>query len=558
MTVMAKPVILAVDDEPEVLNAIERDLRHHFAAAYRVMKARSGAQALDATRQLKQRGTPVALFLVDERMPGMTGTEFLIEALKLYPDARRVLLTAYADTQTAIVGINTVGLDYYLLKPWEPPEEHLYPALDDLLLDWLARVRPPFDGLRVVGTALSASSYTVKDFLSRNQVPYQWVDLETDSATRELILSMPEGMSRLPVLLFGDGTRMVQPTARELADRLGMQTHPKEAALFYQLVIVGGGPAGLAAAVYASSEGLRTLLIERDALGGQAGTSSQIENYLGFPNGISGADLARRATLQARRFGTEIISAQDVVTIRRQDPYRIAVLSDGSEISAYAILLASGVQVRTLEVADVGELVGAGVYYGAALSEASMYRGKHVYVVGGGNSAGQGAMFFSRYARQVTMLVRGPSLSPSMSKYLIDRIEDATNVEVLYSTTVASVRGQGRLQSLTLADTAGGMTREVDADAMFIFIGSAPRTEMVAGLVERDAQGFVLTGRDLLVDGKWPKTWTANRDPFLFETSVPGLFAAGDARHGSGKRVASAVGEGSATVSMIHQYLETV
>jgi thioredoxin reductase (NADPH) len=555
---MAKPVILAVDDEPEVLNAIERDLRHHFAPAYRVMKARSGADALEATRQLKQRGTPIALFLVDERMPGMTGTEFLVEAIKLYPDSRRVLLTAYADTQTAIAGINAVGLDYYLLKPWEPPEERLYPALDDLLLDWLARVRPPFDGLRVAGTALSASSYMIKDFLSRNQVPYQWVDLETDAATRALILSMPDGMSRLPVLLFGDGTTMVQPGARELADRLGMQTHPKESVSFYQLVVVGGGPAGLAAAVYGASEGLRTLLIERDAPGGQAGTSAQIENYLGFPNGISGADLARRATLQARRFGAEIVSAQDVVEIRRNDPYRIAVLSDGSEISAYAILIASGMKVRQLDVPGVADLVGAGVYYGAALSEAAMYRGKHVYVVGGANSAGQGAMFFSRHAKQVTMLVRGSGLAASMSRYLIDRIEDAKNVDVLFNTVVASVRGQGRLEGITVADAGSGATREVAADAMFIFIGSAPSTEVVAGLVERDAQGFILTGRDLLVEGKWPKTWTANRDPFLLETSVPGVFAAGDARHGSGKRVAAAVGEGSATVSMVHEYLETV
>jgi len=554
---MAKPVILAVDDEPEVLNAIERDLRHHFATAYRIMKARSGSQALEATRQLKQRGTPIALFLVDERMPGMTGTQFLVEAIKLYPDSRRVLLTAYADTQTAIAGINSVGLDYYLLKPWEPPEERLYPALDDLLLDWLARVRPPFDGLRVAGTSLSASSYTVKDFLSRNQVPYQWVDLETDAPTRELILSMPEGMSRLPVLLFSDGTTMVQPTPRELADRLGMQTQPKEAS-FYQLVVVGGGPAGLATAVYGASEGLRTLLIERDVPGGQAGTSSQIENYLGFPNGVSGADLARRATLQARRFGAEIISTRDVVEIRRRDPYRVAVLADGSEISAYAIVIASGMRVRQLDAPGVADLVGAGVYYGAALSEAAMYRGKHVYVVGGANSAGQGAMFFSRYARQVTMLVRGPSLAASMSRYLIDRIEDAKNVDVLHNTVIGSACGQGRLERLTIADSADGTTRDVDADALFIFIGSSPRTEMVAGLVERDPQGFILTGRDLLADGMWPKTWTVNRDPFLLETSVPGVFAAGDARHGSGKRVAAAVGEGSATVGMIHEYLETV
>jgi thioredoxin reductase (NADPH) len=553
---MAKPVILAVDDEPEVLNAIERDLRHHFAAAYRIMKARSGAEALEATRQLKQRDTPVALFLVDERMPGMTGTEFLVEALKLYPDSRRVLLTAYADTQTAIAGINQVGLDHYLLKPWEPPEERLYPALDDLLLDWLARVRPPFDGLRVAGTALSASSYVVKDFLSRNQVPYQWVDLDADAATRELILSMPDGMSRLPVLLFADGSTMVQPTLRELADRLGMHTRPATSKAFYQLAVIGGGPAGLAAAVYGASEGLTTLLIERDAPGGQAGTSSRIENYLGFPNGVSGADLARRATVQARRFGAEIISPQDVTAIRRNDPYRVVVLADGTEIPAYAVVIASGMRVRHLDAPGVANLVGLGVYYGAALSEAALYRGKHVYVVGGANSAGQGAIFFSRFARQVTMVVRGPSLAASMSQYLIDRIKDTANIDVLLETTVESVRGSGRLEAIALR--TGNDARELGADAMFVFIGSAPRTEMVAGLVERDPQGFILTGRDLLVAGKWPKTWTVNRDPFLYETSVPGIFAAGDARHGSGKRVATAVGEGSAAVSMVHQYLETV
>jgi thioredoxin reductase (NADPH) len=553
---MAKPVILTVDDEPEVLNAIERDLRHHFGSTYRVMKAQSGAQALDAARQLKQRGAAIALFLVDERMPGMNGTEFLLEAIKLFPDSRRVLLTAYADTQAAIAGINAVGLDYYLIKPWEPPEQRLYPALDDLLMEWLARVRPPFDGIRVAGTALSPSSYVVKDFLSRNQVPYQWVDLDTDASTRELILATPDGMKRLPVVLFPDGTTMVQPTTRELADRLGMQTRPKDVP-FYQLVVIGGGPAGLAAAVYGASEGLSTLLVERDATGGQAGTSSQIENYLGFPSGVSGADLARRATLQARRFGAEIVSAQDVVEIRVRDPYRIAVLGDGSEIAAYAILIASGMEVRRLEAPGVANLTGVGVYYGAALSEASLYRGKHVYVVGGANSAGQGAIFFSRYAERVTMLVRGPNITASMSRYLIDRIADAKNIDVRCNTSVSSVRGNGRLEAITLQGP-GGEEQEVEAHAMFVFIGSAPRTEFVAGLVERDPQGFVLTGRDLLVDGKWPRSWTAARDPFLFETSVPGIFAAGDTRHGSGKRVAAAVGEGSACVSMIHEYLETV
>jgi thioredoxin reductase (NADPH) len=553
---ISKPVILAVDDDPEVLNAVERDLRQHFRVDYRTVKVGSGPLALDTTRQLKQRGTPIALFLVDERMPEMTGTQFLMEALKLYPDARRVLLTAYADTETAITAINQIGLDHYLLKPWEPPSEKLFPVLDDLLGDWMARRRPQFDGIRVAGTLLSPSSYAVKDFLSRNQVPYQWVDLESDASARELISALESGMSRLPVVLFPDGSTMVQPTPLELAERLGMQTRAQLP--FYDLVVVGGGPSGLAAAVYGASEGLRTILIERDAPGGQAGTSSQIENYLGFPGGISGADLARRATAQAKRFGAEIITAQDCVEIRREDPYRTVRLSDNSVLSCKAVLIASGMEVRRLEAPGVDALTGAGVYYGAALSEAAIYRDRDVYVVGGANSAGQGAMFFSRYARKVTMLLRGADISAGMSQYLVDRIRETKNVEVVTNTVVCGVRGEGRLESITLADARTGETRDVPAAALFIFIGTAPRTEMVAGLVERNAQGFIITGRDLMVDGMPPKGWTASRDPFLFETNVPGIFAAGDARQGSGKRVAAAVGEGSATVSMIHQYLQTV
>jgi len=553
---MAKPVILAVDDDPEVLNAVDRDLRQHFRADYRVMKVGSGAHALETTRQLKKRGSAVALFLVDERMPEMTGTQFLVEAIKLYPDARRVLLTAYADTETAIVAINQIGLDHYLLKPWEPPTERLYPVLDDLLMDWLAKTRPAPDGLRVAGTALSASSYALKDFLSGNQIPYQWVDLDRDAPTRELVSGMPEGMQRLPVVLFPDGTTMVQPSPRELAERLGMQTHAKQP--FYDLAVVGGGPAGLAAAVYGASEGLRTILVERYATGGQAGTSSQIENYLGFPSGVSGADLARRATIQAKRFGTEILTAQDVVEIKRNDPYRTIKLSDDSELSCKTVLIAAGMEVRRLDAPGVENLVGSGVFYGAALTEAATYRGRDVFVIGGANSAGQGAMFFSRYARKVTMLIRGPNLSAGMSQYLVDRIADTKNVEVMPNVVVAGVSGDGHLESVSVENVVTRQRCDFPVAAMFIFIGTAPRTGMVADLVERDAQGFILTGRDLMIDGHPPRDWPLIRDPFLFETSVPGVFAAGDVRHGSGKRVASAVGEGSATVSMIHEYLETV
>jgi len=553
---MAKPVILAVDDEPEVLNAVERDLRQHFRADYRVIKAGSGAQALEATRQLKQRGAPIALFLVDERMPGMTGTQFLMEAIQLYPDARRVLLTAYADTETAITAINRIGLDQYLMKPWEPPSERLYPVLDDLLAEWAVKTRPPFDGIRVAGTALSASSYAVKDFLSGNRVPYQWVDLEFDPPARAMVSALPSGTSRLPVVLFADGAVMVQPTTLELADKLGMQTRARRD--FYDLVVVGGGPAGLASAVYAASEGLRTILVERNATGGQAGTSSQIENYLGFPSGISGSDLAHRATTQAKRFGAEILAAQDVVEIRRDDPYRSVKLSDGTELAAYAILVASGMEVRRLEAAGVEVLTGLGVYYGAALTEAATYRERDVFVVGGANSAGQGALFFSRSARHVTMLVRGEGLRESMSQYLVDRISETKNIEVLPHSAVTEVRGTGRLESITVADTGTGGTRDLPAAALFIFIGTAPRTSMLEGVVERDEQGFIITGRDLMADGERPKGWTAPRDPFPFETSVPGIFAAGDVRRGSGKRIAPAVGEGSATVAIVHEYLKTV
>jgi thioredoxin reductase (NADPH) len=553
---MSKPVLLTVDDDPEVLNAVERDLRHHFRTDYRVVKASSGDQALEAVRQLKQRGAQVALFLVDERMPQMSGTQFLIEAIKIYPDARRVLLTAYADTETAILAINRIGLDHYLLKPWEPPSERLFPVLEDLLSDWFARARAQFDGIRVAGNALSPASFAVKDFLASNQVPYQWIDMDDEAAVRDLLSGSAGGAARLPLVFFPDGSTLVQPTPRELAEKLGMQTRARQP--FYDLIVVGGGPAGLAAAVYGASEGLRTILVERSAPGGQAGTSSKIENYLGFPSGIRGDDLARRAADQAKRFGAEILTVQEAVQIKREDPYRKVLLSDGSELAGYAVLIAPGMEVRRLETEGVNELLGAGVYYGAALTEAATYRGQDVCVVGGANSAGQGAMFFSRHAHKVTVLVRGPDLGAAMSRYLVDRLAETSNVEVLVNTTVVGVRGNGRLEGITVQEGATGTRRELPMAAMFIFIGTAPRTALVADVVQRDPQGFVLTGRDLMSDGNRPAGWTPARDPFPFETSVPGIFCAGDARLGSGKRVASAVGEGSATVSMIHQYLRTV
>ncbi len=553
---MAKPVLLTVDDDPEVLNAIERDLRQHFRGDYRVVKASSGAQALETVHQLLQRGAQVALFLVDERMPHMSGTQFLLEAIKVYPDARRVLLTAYADTETAITAINEVGLDHYLLKPWEPPTVRLYPILEDLLSDWFARARPMFDGIRVAGTALSPASFAVKDFLASNQVPYQWVDLENDPTGRQLLSDPSDGDVRLPKVLFPDGTTMVQPTLRQLAEKIGLQTQAQKP--FYDLIVVGGGPAGLAGAVYGASEGLRTILVEKSAPGGQAGTSSKIENYLGFPNGVTGADLARRAKDQAKRFGAEIITTQEAVEIRREDPYRKVILSDGAELTGYALLIAPGMEVRQLQAEGIEPLLGSGVYYGSSLTEAATYRGKDVIVVGGANSAGQGAIFFSKTARKVTILVRGPDIQAGMSRYLVDRIRETPNVEVLVNTCVVAARGEGRLEAVTVVDRVSGEHRELSAAAMFIFIGTAPRTGLCKELVMRDSHGFVLTGRDVMTDGHRPAGWTAERDPYLFETNVPGIFCAGDARHGSGKRVAAAVGEGSATVSMIHQYLQTV
>ena len=550
---MAKPVILAVDDDADVLGAVERDLRQHYRNDYRVLKASSGREALEAARQLKQRGTPVALFLVDERMPEMTGTELLKEVLPLYPEARRVLLTAYADIQAAISGINEIGLDHYLLKPWHPPAERLYPVLDDLLSDWTAQARPPEESIRVAGARSSPRSFAVKEFLSSNQVPYRWIDVDRDPPTRLLIESFGDA-TRLPIVFFPDGTRLVSPTNRQLAEKIGMQT--RASLPFYDLVIVGGGPAGLAAAVYGASEGLRTVLVEQGAPGGQAGTSSRIENYLGFPAGVSGADLARRAATQARRFGAEVI-AQEAVGLRRDEPYRAVRLADGTDVSCYAVVLATGVSVRTLDVPGVESLLGIGVYYGAAMTEAATYRQQDVCIVGGGNSAGQGALFFSRYARRVTMLARTDPVGKSMSQYLVDRIAATPNIEVRTRVEVAEVRGARRLERVILRLPDGG-EEELDAAAMFIFIGARPRTEMVAGLLALDEQGYVLTGPALSAGGSRPAGWTLDRDPLPFETNVPGVFAAGDVRSGSSKRVAAAVGEGSGTVGLVHSYLDTV
>jgi thioredoxin reductase (NADPH) len=553
---MPKPIILTVDDEPQVLNAIERDLRRQYGSEYRVLKANSGTEALDAVRQLKSRNAPVALFLADQRMPNMTGTEFLAEARGLYPETRKVLLTAYADTEAAIESINTIGLDHYLMKPWDPPEQTLYPVLDDLLSDWLATVPLPYDGIRVAGTLWSPSCHRVKDFLARNRIPYQWLDIEINGEARELVeAANPEG-HRLPVVFFPDGDVMVDPDSLALAEKCGLQTQATQP--FYDVIIVGAGPAGLGAAVYGASEGLRTLMIDREATGGQAGTSSRIENYLGFPKGLSGADLARRATDQAKRLGAEILTAQEVTEVRVEDPYRFVTLTDGTELGCRALVIATGVSVRTLDVPGIDRLNGAGVYYGAALTEAANYRDRHVFVVGGANSAGQGAMFFSQYAYKVTVLVRSSALEKGMSQYLVDQICNNEKIEVLTRTEVVEAKGQDRLEALTLLNKDTGETETLPAAAVFLFIGAVPHSELVAGVVERNNAGFILTGQDLVRDGRRPKNWKLKRDPFALETSVPGIFAAGDVRQGAVRRVASAVGQGAIAISLVHQYLKTV
>lgn len=553
---MSRPVILCVDDDPEVLGAVERDLRRHYRADYRVVRAASGQEGLEVAQHLKERGTAIALFLVDERMPVMSGTQMLRSARVLHPDSRTVLLTAYADTEAAIRGINEIDLDHYLLKPWDPPESRLYPVLDDLLAGWAATVRLPYEGIRVAGSPWSPQSFDAKEFLSRNGVPYQWLDVDADPSVRELVHGVTGDKLRLPVVLFPDGGTLVEPTHQQLAERLGMSMRPSRR--FYDLVIVGAGPAGLAAAVYGASEGLATLLVEQDAPGGQAGTSSRIENYLGFPAGVSGADLSMRAVAQARKFGTEMLSAQRVVDIRREDPYRVVRMADGLEVSAYAVILAQGVAVRTLPARGVDELAGRGVFYGAAMTEAATYRDRPVCIVGSANSAGQGALFFSRYASTVTMLVRSP-LSKSMSRYLVDRIEAAPNIEVVEGVEVEEVRGNGHLERVDVRVVADGSVRELEQAAMFVFIGSAPHTDMVSRLVETDEKGYVVTGPDLPSGpGGRPRGWTLDRDPYLYETNVPGIFAVGDVRAGSGKRVAAAVGEGSGCVGAVHHYLATV
>jgi thioredoxin reductase (NADPH) len=553
---MAKPVIWTVDDDPDVLRAVERDLRRQYGNRYRVMAADSGAGALESVKQLKLRNDPVALFLVDQRMPNMSGVEFLEAALEFYPEAKRALLTAYADTDAAIRAINSVKIDHYLMKPWDPPEERLYGVVDDLLDDWQAGFRPPFEGIRIVGHRWSPHFTQIRDFLARNSIPYQLLDAETDETARQLMETCGVDVKQLPLVVFADGSHLADPTSAAVAAKLGLRT--KAELPFYDLVIVGGGPAGLAAAVYGAADGLRTLLIEREAPGGQAGRSSRIENYLGFPTGLSGFDLARRAVSQARRFGVEILAPQEVTGVRVDGPSRFVTLGNGTEIGCRALLIATGIAFRKVDVPGVEELNGAGVYYYAPMTEALSYKNEDVYIVGGANSAGQAAMYFSKYARSVTMLVRGDSLSANMSQYLEDQIGATKNIIVKLNTSVMEVKGSGRCETITLMNNKTCARETVPASALLFYVGAIPYTDWLNDLVERDAQGYIISGTQLMREGKRPRGWTPDRDPFMLETSVPGVFVAGDVRHASTKGVTSGVGEGAMAVKLIHQYLSTV
>lgn len=556
---MAKPILLSVDDDSDVLRSIERDLRSKYGAEYRVIGSDSPEGALDLLKQLAVRNDSVALLLADQRMPRMDGVEFLQQGMRIFPKAKRALLTAYADMNAAISAINQANINYFFLKPWDPPTEHLYPQLDDMLDDWQASYRPAYDGIRVLGTRWSPRSYDLRDFLARNRVPYQWIDVEVsanDPETKRLLDALGPESTDLPVVLFPDGTKLLESLPADVAKKVGLRTRAQTN--FYDLAIVGGGPAGLAAAVYGASEGLHTVMIEREAPGGQAGMSSRIENYLGFPSGLSGSDLARRAVAQATRFGVEILSPQEAVNARTEGSYRIIKLADGSEISCHALMISTGVQWRKLEAEGIARLQGAGIYYGGGATEALSCEGEIVYVVGGANSAGQAAMNFAKYAERVVILVRGDSLASTMSQYLIDQIKETPKIQIWAHASVVEAHGTTHLEEISVSCSDTNKIERVPASSMFIFIGALPRTDWLAGLVERDERGFILTGPDLIRDGQRPRGWGLERDPFLLETNVPGIFAVGDVRHGSVKRVASGVGEGSVAVQFIHQYLSKV
>lgn len=549
---MKKPYILAIDDDSAVLRAVERDLKSKFAQDYRIIAVDAPQKAIDVVRQLTSRGDRVALFLVDQRMPQMSGTEFLQEAIALQPSAKRVLLTAYADSTAAIEAINKVKLNHYLMKPWEPPEHNLYPVLSDQLEDWQASSREDFDGAIVLGTRWAPETHNLKDFLAKSQVPYRWVEPEGVADAR-VLAALAGKNPALPALIFPDGSMLEQPHLTQVAQKLGLATVPSRK--FYDVIVIGAGPAGLACALYCSTEGLKTVLVEREAAGGQAGLSSRIENYLGFPSGLSGADLARRGVAQVRRFGVEVLAPADAVGLSVEGEYRVVRLSNGQELSAHSVVIAAGVQWRRLDVPGMDQLTGAGIYYGAATTEAASCKDEDVYIVGGANSAGQAAVHFSEVARSVTMIVRGDALSKSMSHYLVQRIETIPNISVMPNSEIESVCGDGRLQEISVRHFPDKRVEKLPASALFIFIGAEPHTEWLDGVVRRDNKGFLLTGANTLSDGKRPAGWKMDRDPYLLETSVPGVFAVGDVRDGAVRRVANSVGEGSIVLYFIRQYM---
>jgi thioredoxin reductase (NADPH) len=548
-----KPILLTVDDDPGVSRAVARDLRRQYGEDYRVVRTESGPQALETLRELKLRGDPVAVLLADHRMPDMSGLEFLEEAMDLFPHARRALLTAYADTDAAIEAINVVDLDHYLLKPWDPPEEKLYPVVDSLIDMWRSSDEQPAAYIRVVGHRWSARSFEVRDFLARNSVPYRWLSTE-EREGRQLLEAAGVEAAAIPLVVTPEGDFLVNPSMTELAARVGLSTTPTTD--FYDVVIVGGGPAGLGAAVYAASEGLRTVLVERRATGGQAGQSSRIDNYLGFPDGVTGAQLTDRARRQAHKFGAEILTTRDVVGLDVRASSRALRFADGGEVVAHSVLLATGIAYRKLDVPGADALTGRGVFYGSAATEGPACAGEDIYIVGAANSAGQAAVFLSQHAERVTLLARGDNLERSMSYYLVRQIDEIPNIEVRLTTEVIAVHGDDHLEQLTLCDTRAGEQETVRAGYLFVFIGAEPRTEWLEGVIARDGRGFVLTGPDLLLDGQRPRGWDLDRDPYHLEASVPGVFAAGDVRANSTKRVASAVGEGAMAIQLLHSYLE--
>jgi len=550
---MEKPIIFSIDDDQQVLNAIARDLKAKYSREYKIISTTSAKEALELITELKNEARAIAMFICDQRMPEMEGVEFLELAIKIYPEAKRILLTAYSDTEAAISAINKIQLDYYLMKPWDPAEDKLYPLLNDLLIDWQRNYKPDFKGIRVIGYQYSPLSHTIKDFLAGNLMPYHWMDIEKNAEAGKLLEINNLTTENLPIVLLEDGAILQQPNILTLAESIG--TNPEITTDVYDVVIIGAGPAGLAAAVYGASEGLRTLVIERKAPGGQAGTSSRIENYLGFPSGLTGADLAQRAISQTRRLGAEFLSPKEVVAIREVDNYKILTLTDGSEINCRAIIITTGVDYRKLETKGIEDFTGAGVYYGAAITEASACKDKSVYIVGGGNSAGQSAVYLSKFADKVYIIIRKDSLSYTMSAYLIQQIADLPNIEVLTDTEVKEATGDRHLEQLTIENIVTGQKTTGDAAALYIFIGAKPYTDWLGSEIQRDPRGFIETGHELKVYKDFAQRWKLKRDPFLLETSTPGIFAAGDVRSGAMNRIASAVGEGSMAISFVHKYL---